>query len=92
MENWYNTAMKNLRQLLNSGKTVFVRFEKADGSIRHMICTQNPQMIPKDHRPSGIPMQYDKAQIRVWDVVAKEWRSMREERVQECSEYTAQVA
>lgn len=84
--------MSQLRQLLKSGKTVFVRFEKADGSIRHMICTQNFHMIPKENHPAKNSMQYDKAQIRVWDVVAKEWRSMREERIQEFSEYTAQVA
>lgn len=84
--------MMTLRSLLASGKTVFVRFEKADGSTRHMVCTQNVTMIPKDSRPAKTPMKYDRTQIRVWDVVAQEWRSMREERVKEFTEYTAQVA
>lgn len=82
----------NLRKLLSAGKTVYVRFEKADGSTRNMICTQNIRMIPKESHPAKTPMKYDRTQIRVWDVVAQEWRSMREERIQEFSEYTAQVA
>jgi hypothetical protein len=83
--------MSNLRKSLSSGKTVFVRFEKANGEIRNMICTQNASLIPSTMRSSG-RMQYDRSQIRVFDIVAQEWRSMIESRVLEFSEYTAQVA
>lgn len=84
--------MKTLRESLANGNTVFVRFEKANGEIRNMICTQNISMIPRTLHPSKASMVYDRSQIRVFDLVAKQWRSMIESRVVEYSEYSAQVA
>jgi len=84
--------MKKIRTALTDGKTVFVRFEKANGEIRNMICTQNRSLIPPHLHPAKTPMAYDRSQIRVFDVVAQEWRSMIESRILEYSEYTAQVA
>lgn len=83
--------MKNIRQSLASGYTVFVRFEKANGEVRNMICTQNPKLIPSSMHSKGLAW-YDKNQIRVFDLVAQEWRSMIESRIVEYSEYTSQVA
>ena len=80
-----------LRHHLSRGSVVFVRFRKKDGSIRHMICTTNKSYIPVSQQPRH-GMTYDPSQIRVYDLVAKEWRSMIEQNVEEFSEYTAQVA
>ena len=84
--------MANIRTLLGNGKTVFVTFEKADGSLRRMICTQNMKRIPREYHPRKTGMTYDNAQIRVWDLVAQEWRSMKEDRIQNYEEYQAMVA
>ena len=37
-------------------------------------------------------MVYTEAQIRVYDLVAKQWRSMKVDRLVEVHEYTAMVA
>jgi hypothetical protein len=80
-----------LRQHLKNGSVVFVRFRKKDGSIRHMICTTNSSYIPNHLMPRH-GMTYTPSQIRVYDLVAREWRSMIEENVEEFFEYTALVA
>jgi len=87
----YNGHMKNIRQSLASGNTVFVRFEKANGEVRNMICTQNPKLIPSRMHSKGLAW-YHKSQIRVFDLVAQEWRSMIESRILEFTDYTSQVA
>lgn len=79
-----------LRSLLSSGKPVFVRFRKVNGDIRDMVCTTNPNNIPICDQPKG-KMVYTDAQIRVYDLVAKEWRSMKSDRLVEVHEYTAVV-
>ena len=83
----HKTAIKNL---LRDGKVVFVRFKKANGDIRHMICTTNAEIIPKCDLPRG-QMEYSDNQIRVYDLVAKAWRSMMAKNIMEVEEYTAQV-
>ena len=83
--------MSNIRSLLAQGKVVLVTFEKADGSMRTMICTQNSERIPKNAKPRT-QMQYDSRQIRVFDLVADEWRSMIEQRIVKVEEYRAKVA
>ena len=81
----------HLRSLLCSGKPVFVRFRKMNGDLRDMICTVNPENIPICDLPKG-KMVYTEAQIRVYDLVAKQWRSMKADRLVEVHEYTAMVA
>jgi hypothetical protein len=80
-----------LRDDLRAGKVVFVRFTKKSGEIRNMICTTNLSYIPKTQRPTG-NLSYNPSQIRVYDLIAREWRSMIDENVIEFSEYTALVA
>ena len=79
-----------LKSLLRDGKVVFVRFRKVNGEIRNMICTTNMDIIPVCDRPKG-DFEYDKDQIRVYDVVARGWRSMKSDRLMEVVEYTALV-
>jgi hypothetical protein len=80
-----------LKSLLRDGKVVFVRFKKVNGDIRHMICTTNAEFIPSRDRPRG-KMEYSENQIRVFDLVAKGWRSMVVKNIMEVEEYTAEVA
>lgn len=82
--------MASIRTLLKNGKVVFVSFVKANGEIRRMICTQDLDRIPRVMHPRT-GMVYDKSQIRVWDIVAQEWRSMKEDRIHEYEEYRASV-
>ena len=80
-----------IRTLLKHNKIVHVSFIKADGTLRHMICTQDLSRIPRSSHPRN-QISYDEAQIRVWDVVAQEWRSMKEDRIKSFEEYKATVA
>jgi hypothetical protein len=84
MSQFENKIRKNL--------VSFVRFTKKDGTIRNMICTVHPIMIPKDKHPNGYGADYTKKQIRVFDIVAQEWRSMLTDNIVEVSEYGAVVA
>ena len=83
---------KQIRDKLSRYDICFVRFEKKDGTIRNMICTTKNSKIPKDKKPSG-SMDYDKSrQVRVFDIVAQEWRSMIPDNVLEIDRYGAIVA
>ena len=82
--------MASIRRLLNDGKVVFVTFTKKNGETRRMICTQNLSYIPRSERPKGL-VSHDPAQIRVWDVVAREWRSMIYDSITVYEEYGAAV-
>lgn len=84
--------MSNYKRLIQSNDVSFVKFRKVDGSIRNMICTVRMSMIPKNKRPNGNGSNYDSNQIRVFDVVAQNWRSMREDSIIEVSEYGAEIA
>lgn len=98
MHEGYNESMKeqdNMNQFENKIRknlVSFVRFTKKDGTIRNMICTVHPMMIPKDKHPNGYGADYTKKQIRVFDIVAQEWRSMLADNIVEVSEYGAVVA
>ena len=83
--------MEDIRSLLKQGKTVLVTFTKMDGSRRTMICTQNSERIPKNLR-GRTSLRYDERQIRVFDIVADEWRSMIDDRIIKFEEYRAKVA
>jgi hypothetical protein len=67
-----------LKELLRAGVTE-VTFTKANGEIRKMNCTLNPELVPPTEPPS------DDARTRksnpdvqvVWDVDKQAWRSFR---------------
>jgi hypothetical protein len=84
MSQFENKIRKNL--------VSFVRFTKKDGTIRNMICTVHPIMIPKDKHPNGYGSDYTTEQVRVFDIVAQEWRSMLAKNILEVEEYGAVVA
>lgn len=89
----YTVTMNStqLTKILNSGGIAFVRFRKLNNEIRNMVCTTNIIHIPRDLRPHGFA-QYDKnSQIRVFDLVAKEWRSMKPDNILEVVEYPSKV-
>jgi hypothetical protein len=85
---WYNGHMENnrhapvLRRMLRQGKTVYVEFIKQDGSIRRMLCTTNMTKIPFCKHPVGNGFEYDESQIRVFDLVKQDWRSMVEDNIE----------
>jgi hypothetical protein len=83
---------KKIRSVLKNHPICFIRFEKKNGDIRNMICTINNNMIPANKKPKGV-MDYDHGnQIRVFDIVANDWRSMLVDNVIEVQEYSAAVA
>jgi hypothetical protein len=83
--------MTNHSKQIKKNMVSFVKFQKVDGTIRNMVCTVNPILIPKAKQPKG-DMIYTPKQIRVFDLVAQEWRSMLEENIIEISDYAANVA
>jgi hypothetical protein len=62
---------------------VQLKFTKADGTERHMVCTKSLMHIPEDSRPktdkvvkldeNGNPIETDL--ITVWDMESQGWRS-----------------
>ena len=90
----YNTHMNanTIRKQLSKNGVCFIRFEKMDGTIRNMICTTDEELIPKQKRPTG-RMNYDMdSQVRVFDIVAQEWRSMKPDNVIEVMDYDSTLA
>lgn len=77
-----NSQAPTLRRMLKQGKTVYVEFVKQDGTIRKMICTTNMSKVPFCKHPTGAGMDYDESQIRVFDLVKQDWRSMIDENVE----------
>ena len=55
-------VLNNAVEALNDGKAR-IKFEKADGTIRDMMCTTNPRMIPYPDNPTeaegDIPKEKD---------------------------------
>lgn len=85
------TANK-IRKELEMHDVCFIKFTKVDGTTRNMICTTQDCMIPRHRKPNGT-MEYDMTrQVRVFDIVAQEWRSMVPDRVVEISAYGAAIA
>lgn len=86
------TDKKNfLRDILDADGVAFVRFRKINGEVRNMICTTSLDLIPKDKQPKT-NFVYDSMQIRVFDLVAKEWRSMIGNTIIEVREYPSKVS
>ena len=83
MRDW----IKSLLQV----STITVQFTKADGTVRDMQCTLNPEQLPdivttgpvdgivtESAKPRKAP---DPHSLRVFDVEKQEWRSFRFDRV-----------
>ena len=71
-----------LEELKN--KVLVVTFEKKDGSIRRMVCTQKEDYLPKI---SGESKGYEGI-TTVWDVEKEGWRSFKTDSVIGVEEYT----
>lgn len=56
-------------------KIAVVNFVKADGSIREMICTLKPGLMPDTEAASKYRNNEDT--IAVWDLAKNAWRSFR---------------
>lgn len=70
---------KTLRTALMEGEMKIV-FRKLDGSLRTMLCTLDPTLIPSDKLPSNTtnePVDESPEYMRVYDLQAKGWRSFR---------------
>jgi len=83
-----------VKSLLQKGPVTVV-FTKADGTDREMLCTLNPEQMPKPNMPAapvdGIVKEHkerkkpDEHSLRVFDLGKKEWRSFRFDRLQKVS-------
>lgn len=71
-----------LLQKLSEGN-VDVKFEKADGSIRRMVCTTKLESIPEEFHPKGESISSSNNRVAVFDVDICAWRSFNIDRVQE---------
>lgn len=66
------------REMLNEpAEQVRVKFTKADGTVREMVCTTSPFQIPEDKQPKGTRDTFTEDVQRVFDVEKQEWRSFR---------------
>lgn len=55
---------------------VKVTFTKKDGTLREMLCTRKPTIIPMDKHPKNLIVEKDETTtIRVFDIDKSEWRS-----------------
>jgi len=76
----HDTLIKVLLSGLRS-EAVKVVFTKKDETIRTMICTLNPSLIPAEHAPKGTDANAatedveDPTYIRVFDIENAGWRS-----------------
>ena len=72
----------SLNEALLQGK-VQVKFTKADGSERIMICSKNPSYVPADQVPnmSGEPAPVQHDLFKVFDIEQNSWRSFKPSRV-----------
>jgi hypothetical protein len=66
-----------------------VTFEKADGSLRDMICTLNFDLIPI--QIAGTSKPNDEV-VTVWDMEKEDWRAFRVDRLVSTPEPIAYIA
>jgi hypothetical protein len=70
----------NLVQELNDGKTVNVKFNKKDGTVREMLCTKNWDVISEfytaDKKTDRVYTEPEGV-VQVFDLENKGWRSFR---------------
>lgn len=56
-----------------------VRFRKADGTKREMVCTRHPSFLPlreeRENEVSRVASPKQQRQVLVWDIEAEGWRS-----------------
>ena len=80
-------SKEQIKQLLGTGISE-VFFKKRDGSIRHMVCTLDPNQVPLIEQVHSIssalgiqeqPEQTEAQQnvVPVWDLEKMAWRSFR---------------
>lgn len=80
-----DTELTNLRALLKSKlqeKIMKIRFEKADGSVREMLCTLLPECLPEWAKPQSDSLKESQAMknmdvLPVFDLEKDAWRSFR---------------
>ena len=87
-----------IRDYLNNYSINVVTFEKKDGSIRNMICTQDFDYIPEKYHPKIEPDSDTKPKknlsdevARVFDFESDGWRSFRYDSVIDMNFYVPRV-
>lgn len=71
--------------LLEQGYTIRVAFTKADGSLREMLCTKNPELISERfiaEKKTDRTIKESTEVARVFDLEKNEWRSFRLDSIQ----------
>lgn len=64
---------QQILELFNSNTSLVVTFTKRDGSIREMICTRDPELLPKT---KGMRTPSDEV-CTVLDLEKMDWRCFR---------------
>lgn len=62
---------------------VAVKFVKADGSTRVMVCTLSDKLVPPEQLSRVAQVDPNQDYLRVWDLEKMEWRSFKYATVQE---------
>jgi len=82
-----NNGIDTLKHYLGMGP-VWVKFTKADGSVRNMCCTQDNTLIAEILRDLGRADQLTESGRKpnddilvVWDLEKENWRSFRKDSV-----------
>ena len=75
---------EHLKKLLHEN-TLTVCFTKKDGTVRTMLCTLNPSLLPVIEKKEGDEVKKEKKQndesIAVWDLEKTAWRSFRHDSI-----------
>lgn len=69
--------MKNLIHKLKT-EQMLVTFTKKDGSVRAMLCTQNPDLIPEVTYSTNTGPDH---LVCVWDLEKEAWRSFKKDSI-----------
>ena len=61
--------------------TVHIEFEKANGDVRLMLATLNPDIIPSTESTGESTRKPNENVITVWDTEKNDWRAFRLDRL-----------
>ena len=69
-----------IKESLKTGETA-VTFTKMDGTVRRMVCTLDPKLIPVENKPKKQSLNTSEDVQTVYDLERESWRSFYHENV-----------
>lgn len=84
--------MNNIHKILNGNKHCVIEFTKLDGTRRVIICTTDLDFVPETHLPKGTGRYDTNRIVKVFDIVAQEWRSVIIDNITYAEGYKAKIS